>query len=68
MCTENHLTDKCPKLKELQENSIDESQGIDSLYYLAPRRPWKPRFIGMPQNLPQQFTQQIPQQFTEYLA
>lgn len=47
--TENHATDlNYPKLKELQ---VGEVQAVDYLYYMAPRRTWKPR---MPQNFPQQ--------------
>ena len=31
ICIENHSTKNCPKLKELQVNSMEEVQGIDSL-------------------------------------
>jgi hypothetical protein len=55
LCTDNHATDDCPRLKELQATHIEEGQGMESLYYLAPRRPWQPR---MSQNfVPQQFPQ-----------
>ena len=47
------MQQKCPKLKELQG---EEVQGVDSLYYMAPRRPWQPR-------MPQQFPQQNPHNF-----
>ena len=35
---------------------MEEVQGVDSLYYMAPRRPWQPR-------MPQQFPQQNPHNF-----
>jgi hypothetical protein len=58
LCTDNHATDDCPRLKELQATHIEEGQGMESLYYLAPRRPWQPCFTGMSQNFtPQQFPQ-----------
>lgn len=40
ICIENHSIDNCPNLKEFQMNLIEELQGIDYLYYMAPRRPW----------------------------
>jgi len=57
LCTKNDAIDDCQKLKEFHANQMEESQGMEYLYYLAPRRPWKPRFIGMSQNSPQQFPQ-----------
>jgi hypothetical protein len=63
LCTDNHATDDCPKLKELQATHIEEGQGMESLYYLAPRKPWQPCFTGMSQNFARQFSQQFPQNF-----
>jgi hypothetical protein len=63
LCTDNHATDDCPRLKELQATHIEEGQGMESLYYLAPRKPWQPRFTGMSQNFAPQFSQQFPQNF-----
>ena len=63
LCIENHSTKNFSKLKELQVKSMEEAQGIESLRYMEPRRSWQPRFPDMPQNLPQQFTQQIPQNY-----
>jgi hypothetical protein len=40
LCTDNHATDDYPRLKELQDTHIEEGQGMESLYYLAPRKPW----------------------------
>jgi len=34
LCIENHITDDCPTLKELQACQIEETQGF---YYMAPR-------------------------------
>lgn len=53
-CKENHVTDNCPTLKELQEGQLEETQGF---YYVAPRRAWKPCFAGTSQQCPQQFPQ-----------
>lgn len=33
--TENHVTDDCPTLKDLQVGQLEETQGF---YYMAPRR------------------------------
>ena len=55
LCTENHSTENCLRLKELQLNSMEEVPGIEGFYYVAPRRPWQPR-------MPQQNQQQFPQQ------
>ena len=55
LCTENHSTENCLRLKELQMNSMEEVPGIEGFYYVAPQRPWKPR---MPQQNPQQYPQQ----------
>jgi hypothetical protein len=60
LCTDNHATNDCPRLKELQATHIEEGQGMESLYYLAPRKPWQPRFTGMSQNFSPQFSQQFP--------
>jgi hypothetical protein len=56
----NHATVDCLRLKELQATHIEEGQGMESLYYLAPRKPWQPRFTGMSQNFAPQFSQQFP--------
>jgi hypothetical protein len=63
LCTDNHATDDCPRLKELQDTHIEEGQGMESLYYLAPRKTWQPRFTSMSQNFAPQFSQQFPQNF-----
>ena len=71
LCIENHSTENYLRLKELQMNPMEEVQKVDSLYYVAPRRPWQPRIpqqnsaysLSMPflqQNSPPLLTQ--PQQ------
>jgi hypothetical protein len=57
LCTDNHATDDCLKLKEFQATHIEEGQGMEYLYYLAPRKPWQPCFTGMSQNFAPQFSQ-----------
>jgi hypothetical protein len=42
---------------------MEEGQGMESLYYLAPRRRWQPHFTGMSQNSAPQFSQQFPLNF-----
>ena len=51
------MIDDCPRLKEVQVVCMEESQGMESLYYLAPKRPWQPPVSGMSQNPTQQFPQ-----------
>jgi len=41
LCRENHVTDDCTTLKELQVGQLEKTQGF---YYMAPRRAWKPCF------------------------
>ena len=51
LCTENHVTDDCSTLKELQVGQLEETQGF---YYMALRRAWQPHFPGTSQQFPQQ--------------
>jgi hypothetical protein len=39
-----------------------ENQAVDQVCTLAPRRPWKPRALGMNSNLASQFTPYFPNQ------
>ena len=59
LCTGNHSTENCVTLKELQTNSMEEMQGAEGFYYVAPRRPWPPR-------MPQPNQPQVPQQNYAY--
>ena len=57
VCRENRIIDDCTRLKELQEFRMEHIEGMEYIYYLAPKRPWKPPFSGMSQNPMQQFPQ-----------
>ena len=42
LCTSNHKTDDCPRLKELQAARVEENQSMESLHFMGQRRPWQP--------------------------
>ena len=35
LCTSNHKTDDCPRLKELQAARMEENQSMESLYFMG---------------------------------
>jgi hypothetical protein len=55
ICAENHSTENFPSFLGLKSIFKGESTVTKSLYYVAPRIPWKPRTPGMPQDPTQQF-------------
>jgi len=50
ICAEKHATKNCSMLPDLKAIYKGEIKVVESLYYVAPKRPWKPRVVGMLQN------------------
>lgn len=62
ICRGDRPIEQCPAIPGLEAVYEGENQATEQLSTLAPRRPWKPRALGMTSNPASQFTSYFPSQ------